>query len=134
FHVKAKGGYRLARNLHVAGNGMLICVFPPRRYDTGSQREVEGVVNGVATYGTTDTHFSIGVGRYLRNDHETNATILSVAGSVRVARTLSFITENWLIPEDEQKMLSLGMRLHGRSVSFDLAAIADISLPDEFQP
>jgi hypothetical protein len=134
FHVRAKAGHRLARNFHVAGSGMMIGIFPPRHYDRGSQRVIEGVVSGVATYGTTDTHLSIGGGRYLRQENDIDVTFLTVAASIRVARTLSFITENWLIPDERRKMLSLGMRLHGRSVSFDLAAIADVSLPERFQP
>ncbi len=67
FFLKAKGGHRIAKNLHVAANGMLLVTLPSRSIETGSRSITEAVLSGVITYGSTDHHVSMGGGRFVRH-------------------------------------------------------------------
>ncbi len=133
--VRARTGTRIARNLNIAGTGMLIGSFPSRNFfDTRSPREIDGVLQGVATYGTTDTHVSIGGGHLFRSTERASTAFFTMAATARLTRVFSLLTENWIIAYERQHLLSFGLRLHGTNVSFDLAAAVEVSDPQHMTP
>ena len=49
--------------------------------------------------------------------------LVMLGGEMRASRSLKIITENWLIPGEEQALLSLGVRIIGSRTTVEAAAV-----------
>lgn len=82
-----------------------------------------GILYGVGTFGTTDKSFTLGAGYGYVDDDLAEKPMVVVGGESRVSRSISVVSENWLIPEKETPILSFGLRFFGEKLSTDFALI-----------
>jgi hypothetical protein len=92
-----------------------------------------GIVFAVGTFGSEDKSVSVGVGVGRELGHHDGRTrhgdrtrpILMLGGEVPLARSVSLVSENWLVrdvPLKEQPF-GLALRFHGRRLSADVGVI-----------
>jgi hypothetical protein len=123
----------LSEKVHV-GAGVLYLRVP---YDNNREAAGAGIGYGVATYGTADNNVTLGVGYtfadfgdYDNSDH--GAVVLQLAGQTRVARRVSLVSENYLIPDSRPVLLGLeGVRLSWPRISLGIAALLYCQFPYE---
>ena len=87
------------------------------------EEEGAGIVYGVATYGTEDAGLTFGIGFGFAGGEFADKPIFELGGEYRISRSIKLITENWLIPDSEVQLLSLGIRFFGRSLTTDFGLI-----------
>ena len=81
-----------------------------------------GVLYSVATVGSTDASLTFGGGLAYAGGQFADSPVAMLGGEVRLGRRMSFITENYLIPnEDVNSVISYGLRFFGEKLSVDLA-------------
>lgn len=99
------------------------------RYSSTSGRQeytdtqLSGLLYGSATFGNEERNGTISAGWAYGNGDITRTPIFSGSYFVRFARKAAFITENWLIPSDNDfvgGILSAGVRLFGDRIGGDL--------------
>jgi hypothetical protein len=90
-----------------------------------------GIGYGIATYGNEDNNITAGLGWGFTDEETANKPIITVSGMKRTHRHVSFISENWFIPFDEEYygVISYGVRFFGSNIAVDLAFLnnADIA-------
>lgn len=108
------GGYKLSENWHVGGGAFLGLI--PGGYG--------GIGYGIFTYGNEDSNITFGTGWAFAEGSIASNPILTISGMHRVSRTVSLISENWLLPIDGyEPVFSYGIRFFGERMSIDLAFI-----------
>lgn len=82
-----------------------------------------GILYGVASTGTRDSNLSFGLGYGYYGGNIADTPIFMIGGQGRVARGLSFISENWVLRSDGETegIISYGLRFLGERMSIDLA-------------
>jgi hypothetical protein len=80
-----------------------------------------GVLYGVATFGSSDGHFTVGSGLGYGGGDVADRPIFMVGGEKRLTRRTSFVTENYLLPGESNAAISYGIRFFGEKLSVDLA-------------
>jgi hypothetical protein len=81
-----------------------------------------GVVYAVGTAGSTDASISFGTGLAYAGGRFADSPVAMLGGEKRLARRVSFITENYVIPNDDvSSLISYGVRFFGEKLSADLA-------------
>jgi hypothetical protein len=81
-----------------------------------------GIVYAVGTAGSTDASISFGTGLAYAGGNFADSPVAMLGGEKRLARRLSFITENYVIPNDDvSSLISYGLRFFGEKLSADLA-------------
>lgn len=78
-----------------------------------------GILWGAGTFGSADRALTAGLGWGYMDDDLSDRPAVMLAGEVRVARNMKFISENYLIPGDYQ-IFSFGPRFFGEQLSADL--------------
>lgn len=99
-----------------------------RYTSTGSRQDytdtqLSGLLYGSVTFGHEERNGTISAGWAYGNGDITRTPIFSGSYFVRFARKAAFITENWLIPSDNDfvgGILSAGVRLFGDRIGGDL--------------
>jgi hypothetical protein len=96
FYVTPKLSYKVAKNVY-AGGGILFT----QSFLTGLNLSA-GIGYGLLTIGNNEYNFTIGSGYgFAKNNtdyKETPMPIITLNGMTRIAKKLSLVTENWLIP------------------------------------
>lgn len=85
--------------------------------------QLTGLLYGSVTFGNEERNGTISAGWAYGNGDITRTPIFSGSYFVRFARKAAFITENWLIPSDNDfvgGILSAGVRLFGDRIGGDL--------------
>lgn len=82
-----------------------------------------GIVFGVATYGTDDKSVTFGLGYGYADEDFADKPAVIFGGEYRVARRMSLVTENWVLPGVEPVIISYGVRFFGEGLAVDLAFI-----------
>ncbi|MCX6133460.1 MAG: hypothetical protein NTU47_06555 [Ignavibacteriales bacterium] len=82
-----------------------------------------GIVYGVGTYGTNDRALTVGLGWGFSSGEMANKPILLIGGEYRIARSVKFITENWIPPGTDLVIWSFGLRFFGERLAADLGLI-----------
>ena len=89
--------------------------------DEGEEASL-GVVYTVGTVGSPDASLTFGGGLAYAGGQFADSPVAMLGGEVRLGRRMSFITENYLIPnEDVNSVISYGLRFFGEKLSVDLA-------------
>ena len=82
-----------------------------------------GILYGVSTFGSLDKSVTFGLGYGYFDDELADKPIVVLGGETRTSRSISLVTENWLIPEKDTPVLSFGLRFFGEKLSADFALI-----------
>ena len=82
-----------------------------------------GILYGVSTFGSLDKSITIGLGYGYVKDDFADRPIVVLGGETRTSRSISLVTENWIVPEKDTPVLSFGLRFFGEKVSADFALI-----------
>jgi hypothetical protein len=85
-----------------------------------------GAVYGVGTFGGNDGSITGGLGYGFVDWKLADRPVLLVGGEQRLARRVSFVTENFIIPGVDQPLVSYGVRFFGEALSVDLALLNTI--------
>jgi hypothetical protein len=104
----------------------------PSDWDDGDAHSV-GLLCGTGTFGSENHSLSVGVGYGFADGELENKPALMLGGEVRVARRLSFMSENWILPGVDDAVVSYGLRFLGERMAVDLAFFtvldADVVFP-----
>lgn len=87
------------------------------------EEEGAGIVYGVSTYGKEDLAVTLGIGFGFSGGDFASNTIITVGGEVQISKSMKLITENWIIPNNDVHLISLGVRFFGKSLAADLGLI-----------
>jgi hypothetical protein len=79
-----------------------------------------GILYGVATFGSSDAHLTVGSGLGYGGGDVADRPIFMLGGERRMTRRTSFVSENYLLPESNAA-ISYGIRFFGEKLSVDLA-------------
>jgi hypothetical protein len=82
-----------------------------------------GIIYGVGTYGTQNSSLTGGLGWGFYGDDIADKPILMVGGELRASNSVKFITENWIPPDADIALLSIGIRFFGESLAADIGLI-----------
>jgi hypothetical protein len=119
FYFTPKVGIGASKDLSFAV-GALIVKIPD--WD-GDDSPTVGILYGVGTYGTTDASITGGLGYGFADDELADKPMVLFGAEFRMARRAAFVTENWVIPEVEDVVISYGFRFFGEALSVDLALV-----------
>jgi hypothetical protein len=113
FYVTPKLGVVQTPNLNVAVGALVAAVGGEGSF---------GIVYGVGTVGSPDASVSFGTGVAYADGDLADQPLVMFGGERRVARRLSLVTENYVVPSDDAgTLLSYGVRFFGDRLSVDLA-------------
>ncbi|MDB4728159.1 hypothetical protein OAF63_05140 [Saprospiraceae bacterium] len=84
----------------------------------GVGSENVGIAYGVATVGSRDKNFSIGLGYGFNDGELADQPTITVSGMLRLAKKFGLVTENWII--DGEALFTLSGRLIFEAISVDI--------------
>ena len=121
FFLTPKVGFEVSKKVNLGG-GILYASIPE-----DDNRMNFGIGYGIATYGSLDHNFTVGLGWGYFNDEFSKKPIIVFSGMTRVGKKWSLITENWIGPvvDDEYRgIYSYGLRFFGEKIAVDLVHCA----------
>ena len=81
-----------------------------------------GILYAVGTAGSHDQSLTFGTGVAYAGGQFADRPVVLLGGESRLGRRISFVTENYLIPNDDVNgVISYGLRFFGEKISVDLA-------------
>ncbi len=89
-----------------------------------------GIAYGVATWGGDNGAVTLGGGYGFAEGRAARNPMAMFGATRRISKRLSFVTENWLFPNVEEPLISLGLRTIGESASWDLGALTVLGADD----
>ena len=102
--------------------GALAEELPVTREDISAANRSFGILYGVSSFGSRDSHLDVGAGFGYTGGNITAKPALMLGGATRVSRRVSLLTENYVITSlDNQGLVSYGARFFGEKLSVDLA-------------
>lgn len=114
--ANAKYGVPVAPKLNVAAS-LSYLTF------AGSLAEFSiGSLNGLVTYGTKEHQFTVGTGYGFANGEVSNTGILTIGGTTRLTKRLAFVTENYVLTNGGDAIISGGIRYIAKKLTIDLMA------------
>ena len=124
FYLNPKMSTKVYKNLYAGGNILYVNYFNHSNDDNASFTGL-GVLNGFATYGTTNLNVTGGLGWGFVNKDFAKKPVITLAGMARVSRRIAFVTENWFLPDVGENqsyygIFSYGIRFLGEKNSIDL--------------
>lgn len=100
-----------------------------------------GYAYATLTFGNRYNHASFSAGwGYVQEEsewHQLEKPIVVFAANLRILNSMSFMTENWIIPDKdiEDSLLSASLRFFGRQIALDIGAIFSVrSIQDNIEP
>jgi len=115
-----KVGIKTSKNMDLA-IGALIVKLP--------ESTSAGILYGVSTFGSLDNSITVGLGYGYFDDELADKPIVVLGGETKTSRSISLVTENWIVPGIDAPVLSFGLRFFGEKLSTDFALI--FALEDE---
>jgi hypothetical protein len=87
--------------------------------------EVEdaGIAYGVSTYGSEKASFTFGLGWGFTTGELENKPIIVLGGDVRLSDNFTLLTENWIPPDSDFALISLGLRFFGENLAADFGLV-----------
>ncbi|MCK4653045.1 MAG: hypothetical protein KAU01_01205 [Candidatus Cloacimonetes bacterium] len=82
-----------------------------------------GILYGVSTFGSLDKSVTLGLGYGYFEDELADKPMIVLGGELRTSRSVSLVTENWIIPEKDTPVITFGLRFFGEKISVDFALI-----------
>lgn len=129
FFLTPKLSYKIGDNLHLGG-GLLYVNAP---IGERNQRGGFGITYGVATVGNKNYNMTGGMGWGFVNGKFSSTPTLTFSGMARIARKVSFISENWLVPANGYySIFTYGLRIMGENTAFDMALIVNSDIATVF--
>jgi hypothetical protein len=125
FYVAPKVGISTGEAFSIAATGLVMSV--------PDEEELVGVAMGVATLGTGDQSLTLGLGYGFQGSEWADKPAVIAGGELRMARRLSFVSENWILPGVDPALISYGLRFFGEGIAVDLAFI-NVTNEDFFFP
>jgi hypothetical protein len=89
--------------------------------DTGGDIGSFGIIYGVGTLGSSDASLTFGGGVAYAGGDVADRPLLMVGGEKRIARRVSVVSENYVLPGEDGTLISYGLRFFGDRLSTDLA-------------
>lgn len=134
WYLSARGGGEVTKRVHIGAMATYLSV--PNWFsddDDSDRRNGLGAISGVVTYGTTEALVTAGTGWGYSASGLSDRPVLSLGGLVRVTRGIALISENWIIPDNQESIgiYSYGLRFMGERSAFDLAFINNRSISNE---
>lgn len=112
-----KVGFEVGHNWHVGAGALLL------RIPDGNTGYGAGLVYGVATRGSADNNFSLGVGYGFAGGGIGSTPALYLAGQTRVSRRVSLMTENYIVAAASPVFFGLyGIKLNWPRLSLGIAS------------
>ncbi len=112
---------RISENWH-AGAGVLYLRIPD--FDQDNKASGVGLAYGVATYGSADNNFTVGLGYGFAGGEIGSTPVLQVGGQRRMSRRVSLITENYIIANSNSGLGGLyGAKINWQRTSLGLGAV-----------
>lgn len=87
------------------------------------ENETAGILYGVSTYGTENSSLTLGIGFAFSGGEFADKPVFALGGEARLGRYTKLISENWLIPNSDVQIISLGIRFFGENLAADFALI-----------
>ncbi len=127
FYLNPKISTKIFDNFYAGGNVLYVNYFN-HSGDNSSDFTGLGVLNGFATYGTSNLNITGGLGWGFVNQNFAKKPVITLGGMARVSRRIAFVSENWFIPEIGESnsyysVFSYGIRFMGEKNAIDLAFI-----------
>jgi len=84
-----------------------------------------GIGYGLATFGSTEHNFSIGLANVFSIDDHGNNTLITLAGMTRISERLALVTENYISASNDvgSSLFSYGLRFIANKTSVDVGFI-----------
>jgi hypothetical protein len=119
YYITPKVGLVQSPNLNVAAGAFVGFAG----WDLSGDSDIGsfGILYGVATFGSSDGHFTIGSGLGYGGGDLADRPIFMLGGEKRMTRRTSFVTENYLLPGESNAAISYGIRFFGEKLSVDFA-------------
>jgi hypothetical protein len=112
YYLTPKVGMSFGEQVHLSA-GLLFA---------GTNGGTGGVGYGVGTFGTGDESLTVGLGYGFAGGDIESRPVAMLGGEKRVSRRLALVTENYLLPiEDDNIVYSFGVRFMGEKITTDLA-------------
>lgn len=86
---------------------------------TGGNGEGVGIVYGVGTYGTSNAALTMGLGWGFAEGEVEDEPVVLIGGEARVSNSIKLISENWIPPNSDIVIVSLGIRFFGENLAAD---------------
>ncbi|MCB0316184.1 MAG: hypothetical protein H6628_05695 [Calditrichae bacterium] len=127
FYLTPKIGVHAGSNVDLAVGALYIFLPFDDGFDDGSNSA--GILYGVATLGDDNHNLTGGLGYGFANGDLADSPILMLGGEYRLGKRISFVSENWIIPDGEAALISYGLRIFGEKLSVDLSFLNASSDP-----
>lgn len=127
FYLTPKIGVHAGGNVDLAVGALYIFLPFDDGFDDDSNSA--GILYGVATLGDDNHNITGGLGYGFANGELANSPVLMLGGEYRLGRRLSFVSENWIIPDGESALISYGLRFFGEKLSVDLSFLNSANDP-----
>ena len=124
YYFTPKFGLYSSENANYAIGAMFISL--PDIFDDEDDINNAGAFYGVGTWGSPDGNLTFGLGYGYESGDMENKPMFVIGGEKRLARRLSFVTENWILPGVDQPISLYGLRFFGEGLSVDLALAAPL--------
>jgi hypothetical protein len=112
YYLTPKVGMSFGDQIHVSA-GLLFA---------GTSNGTGGVGYGVGTYGDGDASITVGGGWGFAGGDIASKPLVMLGGEKRISRRIALVTENYLLPIDENNVVySFGVRFMGEKLTTDLA-------------
>jgi hypothetical protein len=118
FYFTPKVGFEV-NDISLA-TGILMAGLP------GEDEPMVGILYGVGTLGNADNNITGGFGYGFVDWDFADKPFLMLGGQYRMAKRVSLVSENWLLPGLEEPLISGGLRFFGETLSVDLALVMPV--------
>ncbi len=85
-----------------------------------------GILFGSGTLGSGDKSLTFGIGYGFWDGELADKPAILLGGELRASRRIALVSENWVLPDFDEPLVSLGVRFFGNSLSVDMALINSI--------
>jgi hypothetical protein len=133
FYLNPKVSFKIANNFYAGGN-----ILYANTIRTVEEFGGLATMNGFFTYGNKNNNVTAAVGWGWADGEFSSRPVLIVSGMTRVSKRIGFVSENWIIPKnnDEDVMsyygiYSYGIRFLGEKISVDLAFLNNADIAKE---
>lgn len=126
-----KFGFKVADKLYLSVSGFYLNATIANDEETPEMEGTFGLLFGQVTYGSPENNLTAGVAWGYSWNGLADRPLISLSGMYRVARRMTLMTENYVVPfgEGKYRIESIyGLRFLGEKICFDLGFINDKDL------
>jgi len=123
FYFTPKFGLKVSSSFNFSAGALLV------RAPDGDESQLAGILYGMGTVGPADGSLTIGLGYGFVGSDFADRPVIVVGGNRRLSKEIAILSENWIIPDMDTPVVSLGLRFFGKSLSGDFALINTLKDP-----